>query len=154
MTYRMCSACGKPIYRDQYEKEYIKRTQFGSLPDVVWYRIKYHTECQTVNFVCEECGKSFTVPVWESYGRKYCSKRCNGKVLGNNHLSRHRLTPPEKIDETKITKTCIVCGETFFRKRYADGKMVPNRDWNKQICCSRVCGITYLKNRKKYLKDK
>lgn len=144
IEYRMCKACGKPIFKKQYEQEFVKRTQFTKLPDIIWDSVSYHTNCRKVTLVCPSCLKPFKVFIYDAHNRTFCSRKCERMA------NAHKSTPPkiERIDETEITKNCIKCGEVFHRKRYADGKMVPFRDWNKQKFCSRKCYLESSSKRK------
>ena len=71
---------------------------------------------ETVTYICEECGKSFTT---KTYHQKYCSNACKSRARRKSGIDN-------------IKRVCPICNKEFITNKYS-----------KQIFCSRSCANRY-----------
>lgn len=144
--FKICKRCNKPIFRDRYEKNYVKETQLSVLTDYVWKSVKYHRKCvETKTKNCKNCGKEFVVSK-HKFKQKYCSHFCASKA---NKKAIQKLKEYKRPKENRKNwhKKCLNCGKTFYRKRFKNGKLQAMTRFNKQKFCSYNC---FQEHRRKY----
>lgn len=107
------------IKKDKELAEYLQR----SIPAIINQRIKLNlvkrVDKDSVNVICQNCNKSFTVP-FSRKNAKFCSRKCKGEYSKNNSGS---------------IRKCIVCGKTFYAAGNPEGRHI----------CSRNCFFAYRK---------